>query len=62
MADATAADAVVAVSFDFDNTLLLSEACKHATMRELCANRAPTSVKAVARPAKYGSFNLTSSR
>ena len=26
-----------AVSFDFDNTLLLSEACKHATMREVCA-------------------------
>ena len=25
-----------AVSFDFDNTLLLSEACKHATMREVC--------------------------
>ena len=26
-----------AISFDFDNTLLLSEACKHATMREVCA-------------------------
>ena len=26
-----------AVSFDFDNTLLLSEACKHATMREVCS-------------------------
>ena len=33
MADAT----TLAVSFDFDNTLLLSEACKHSTMRELCA-------------------------
>ena len=28
---------VRAVSFDFDNTLLLSEACKFATMREVCA-------------------------
>jgi phosphoglycolate phosphatase-like HAD superfamily hydrolase len=25
------------VSFDFDNTLLLSENCKHATMREVCS-------------------------
>ena len=28
---------VRAVSFDFDNTLLLSEACKHETMRQVCA-------------------------
>ena len=31
---------VRAVSFDFDNTLLLSEACKFATMREVCAKLA----------------------
>ena len=29
--------APAALSFDFDNTLLLSEACKHATMREVCS-------------------------
>lgn len=29
-----------AVSFDFDNTLLLSEAAKHATMREVAAKHA----------------------